>query len=556
MDAATHFRTEDIGLGLIRLSSTNPRSRTDAKDLTELVESIRTHGVIQPITVRPVAEVSRGADAEFEVVAGHRRFTAAGLAGLKTIPAIVRELSDVQALELQLTENLQRRDLHPLDEAEGYRELTTRHGYTVEDLARKVAKSRAYVYQRLALANLTPAAKKLIAVDSMNVSVALAVARIPDAALQEQAAELISKGRLAGYTDSGKEEVEPYTAAQAREIISERFMLSMDSAPFDILDASLHPSAGPCSTCPKRTGNQPDLFGDLGKGHDLCTDPPCFTLKKTTAWQAATADIARNTNAVVLSLEASEKALPPHLGGITQAGGPYVRPTDHKYDTGSGGTWKQLAEKHGLKPRSYVALHPKTRKPVQLWRRADVLKAIRNASSPAAAKSGAGQADAPAAPKGDSPELAQEIRNSVMGAILRAYGDAAAKMSDQELLLAMSTASQEVNNYELSELAAVGLPAEKPLVSKNLRNTLKPAEVRRLALLVLGDSYYLRTDADWSRAFSVNVKALSAAAEKSARAEYAAKQKATAEAKPADKAAAKPSGKAAKKSAAKKGGKR
>jgi ParB family transcriptional regulator, chromosome partitioning protein len=107
---------QDIPLEKIRESKTNPRSYFDHAKLAELAENIRQHGVLQPILVRPLPE---GTADSYELVAGARRYRASKLAGRESIPASVRELTDTQCLELQLIENLQRADVHELDEAQG-----------------------------------------------------------------------------------------------------------------------------------------------------------------------------------------------------------------------------------------------------------------------------------------------------------------------------------------------------------------------------------------------------------------------------------------------------
>ncbi len=137
---------EIIKLNIITLSQTNPRTYFNKEAMAELTDSIRRHGVLQPILVRPMKHGG------YEVVAGHRRYLASLDAGCIDIPATVRELHDIEALEIQVIENLQRADLHPLEEAEGYQQLLT-HGYYVKDIALKVGKSKGYVYARLKLSN-------------------------------------------------------------------------------------------------------------------------------------------------------------------------------------------------------------------------------------------------------------------------------------------------------------------------------------------------------------------------------------------------------------------
>ena len=141
---------QDIPLAHIQESNTNPRRQFDEAKLAELSDNIRLHGVLQPVLLRPLP----GGEAGFyELVAGARRYRASKLAGRETIPATVRELTDTQCLELQLIENLQRADVHELDEARGYAALMQLQpeNNTVEVLAEKIGRSEKYVYARLRL---------------------------------------------------------------------------------------------------------------------------------------------------------------------------------------------------------------------------------------------------------------------------------------------------------------------------------------------------------------------------------------------------------------------
>lgn len=152
-EAPTVTTTDAIAyleLGRIAPSKTNPRGHMNGAAFTELLESVRAHGVLQPILVRPVKK----GKAEFEIVAGHRRFEAASQAERPSIPAMVRELTDEQALELQLIENLTRADLHPLEEAHGYQQLMAFSKQTVARIAERIGRSVAYVYDRVKLLNL------------------------------------------------------------------------------------------------------------------------------------------------------------------------------------------------------------------------------------------------------------------------------------------------------------------------------------------------------------------------------------------------------------------
>lgn len=179
------------------LSKSNPRPATHFKgaEFDELVESIKEKGVLVPILVRSDATAKMGA---YEVVAGARRFEAAKKAGLGKIPAQIIEMDDVEAREAQIIENLQRRDIHPLDEGEAYRTLIEKSSprYEVKDVAAKVGKSETYVRQRLALTNLSEKAAKAYRADDITAGQAVLIARLEE---EKQQNDALKQARDYGY---------------------------------------------------------------------------------------------------------------------------------------------------------------------------------------------------------------------------------------------------------------------------------------------------------------------------------------------------------------------
>ena len=145
----TKEKSSEILLSQIRANQYQPRTSFDQKKLEELAESIKKHGVIQPVLVR---KDGKG----FELVAGERRFRAAKLAKLKKIPVVVSNISDVQSLEIAILENIQREDLNPLEVAKGYQRLKDEFGYTQETVAKSVGKPRSSVANSLRLLTLSP----------------------------------------------------------------------------------------------------------------------------------------------------------------------------------------------------------------------------------------------------------------------------------------------------------------------------------------------------------------------------------------------------------------
>ncbi|MDO5142847.1 MAG: ParB/RepB/Spo0J family partition protein [Eubacteriales bacterium] len=159
-------------LPLVRIEPNpdQPRKQFDATSLDELAESIRLHGVITPITVRPADK-----DGYYQIIAGERRWRAARQAGLSEIPAMVLQASESELMELALIENLQREDLNPIEEAEGYERLIDQFGLTQEDVARRVVKSRSAVANALRLLGLPPEVREMVAAGTLSSGHARAV---------------------------------------------------------------------------------------------------------------------------------------------------------------------------------------------------------------------------------------------------------------------------------------------------------------------------------------------------------------------------------------------
>ncbi|EUC01008.1 parB-like partition protein [Rhizobium sp. CF080] len=164
----------------------NPRRSFDEGELQDLASSIRQHGIVQPVVVRP-----RGAN-QYEIIAGERRWRAAQLAGLIEIPVIVRDVDDRTALEIAIVENVQRSDLNPLEEALGYDQLIAEHGYTQNDLGEIIGKSRSHVANSLRLLKLPEPVRDMLAAGSLSAGHARALITTSDPA--SLARTIIAKG--------------------------------------------------------------------------------------------------------------------------------------------------------------------------------------------------------------------------------------------------------------------------------------------------------------------------------------------------------------------------
>ncbi len=267
---------QDIPLERIRESSRNPRRVFDEAQLQELATNIRSHGVLQAILVRPSPD---GAAGTYELVAGARRFRASNIAGKDTIPATVRDLTDAECQEIRLIENLQRVNIHELDEGIGYRSLRDLRPdfYTMETIAAQVAKSPAYVKGRISLTELVPAAQTAFYDGKLTVAHGLEIARLQPKDQERALIECFPGHRSTGSILKDRK-AQALTVRQLREWIEREIHLDLKNAPFDTDDANLLPEAGACSACPKRTGNNPLLFPEI-KNKSLCMDPACHQAK-------------------------------------------------------------------------------------------------------------------------------------------------------------------------------------------------------------------------------------------------------------------------------------
>lgn len=267
---ATEYR--NISLSLLTESKTNPRRTFEEVALRELAESIKSQGVLSPLLVRPLTEN------EFEIVAGARRYRAAQMAEQSTVPVRIVNPTNAQAVEMSIVENLQRKDVHPLEEAQGFRALLDldEPKYSIEQIAAKVGKSPVFVASRLKLTDLVPAAVEAFYADEIGVGHALLLAKLP----ADQQTQALSACFKEVYNNGAKPVRILLPVRNLQFWIDSNILLVLKDAPFNKRDAQLVPAAGSCADCPKRTGHNKLLFGDdLGRQGDRCTDPGCYAAK-------------------------------------------------------------------------------------------------------------------------------------------------------------------------------------------------------------------------------------------------------------------------------------
>lgn len=358
-----------LPLKVLVSSLTNPRKNFRQDKLTELADSIKASGVHQPILVRPlpgsrVQETSREAHRDqtwqgyvaptHEIVSGERRYRASNLAGVATIPALIRPLTDDQVLEIQIVENLQRDDLTELEEAEGYEALMQHNNITAESVGDKIGKSRSYVYARLKLLDLCHECKVALREGKIDASRAVLIARIPDSKLQFKALEEATQPDHRG---------EPPTTRAFQTWLQQNVMLRLDRAAFKIADARLVPAAGSCKDCPKRTGANPDLFADV-ESADICTDPPCYHGKEDSHRETLRRMAEKKGMRIIEGAEAEELLYSRHLNrvdGYTSLG--QVR-EDITVDGQTGATMRQLLGTDA--PGAVLFEHPHTKELLEL----------------------------------------------------------------------------------------------------------------------------------------------------------------------------------------------
>ncbi len=347
-------------------SPTNPRRRRglDVDSLRTLADNIITHGLAQPILVRPLPSTRLEETAHldprpaYEVIAGERRWRAAQLAGLTSMPFFVREMSDQAVLEIQLVENIEREDLDAMEEAEGFALLREKLGYTVEQIAERIGKGKgaSYVRKTMKLLDLTPTSRDAMYDGHLGRSTGLLVARYPADRQAAVVAYIMSK---AIKTPTG---TEPLPYRQIAPEIFTRFNTELKGAPFDTEDTTLVIGAGACSACPKRTGGSSDLFGDAPNAPEACADETCFEFKRQANLQRIREKAQAEGFKVIDGAEAAAAKPTAHSRHLTGL----VRLTDTAYtETGLDGQEREVTFDDALrglgkkapKPRVFIDPH-------------------------------------------------------------------------------------------------------------------------------------------------------------------------------------------------------
>ena len=180
----------NIPVDRVEPNPNQPRMAMDPAGLTDLTASVKEHGVLQPILVRPLPA------SRYQLVAGERRWRAATAAGLDVIPALIEDIDDDTALEISVIENLQREDLSPIDEAMIYDKMIRQHGYSIRKLAQKLGKDKGYLENRLRLADAPAEIRELVSVRKDTLSHAYELLKVTDPKKRKKLADMVARGEL------------------------------------------------------------------------------------------------------------------------------------------------------------------------------------------------------------------------------------------------------------------------------------------------------------------------------------------------------------------------
>jgi PRTRC genetic system ParB family protein len=268
----------NINVGYIIKSDINPRRVVKNKSIYELEESIREHGILQPIIVRPF----KGNPKKFEIVCGERRYVAACSLGLDNVPCIVRKVDDQEALEIAIIENLQRQDVNAINEAEAFKRLLMQYetkGMGIAEIASKTGKTESYISGRLKLLDLPDKVKLAIAEETISPGHGLVMVRVQDPEAQLRMLDTIVREKLSIRA------AENMLKYQGKEI---------SGAPFNTAD---------CETCPHNGTTQKDLFDSDTSISGRCLNTKCFDGKCEEEFARKIKELKKKGNKVELESE-------------------------------------------------------------------------------------------------------------------------------------------------------------------------------------------------------------------------------------------------------------
>lgn len=269
-----------IPISKIRLNPKNYRKVFDEKALSELAEQLKQHGILSSLMLRPA---SKGT---FEVVVGERRFRAAKIAGLKEVPARVVELTDDQVLEVQLDENMQRENPHPLDESAAIR-LMLDAGMSIEEISLRLGKSKGLIYNRIKLSELIQPIQEMFMSNILTLQAAIEISELSIESQEQFFERSCKKWKTEGFNLRGLSD-------QLRA-----FKFNLQNAPFDTKDTTLFEDAGACSNCPYNSETLKSLFPEMTKGA-ICSNISCYKTKSTVSLERSIKLITQSNSPQIL----------------------------------------------------------------------------------------------------------------------------------------------------------------------------------------------------------------------------------------------------------------
>ncbi len=325
----------------------NPREIYDDARTQELANNIRDGGagIIHALLVRPAPSWEPGT--RYEVIAGHRRLAAATVLELKTVPVVVREISDEQALTIMMSENLQRADLSPIEEARGYRKMLDLHPQSREALGAKLGKSAQHIGGMLSLLTLPSATVKALHSGVIGVSIGQLIARIPGNKMREAATKQV----LTGFGDG------PLSRRETQELIAREYTAELRGVAWDKADAKLYPetedaegkriAGGACDGCP---------WNEAGTGKikvRLCTHLECYR-EKARRHVDEVKRAATQAGHLVVEGKLAEKYLYNDKDGTVKAESGMVKVSKPPHPSAVNGTkqaptWRKMLEGKGAK---------------------------------------------------------------------------------------------------------------------------------------------------------------------------------------------------------------
>ncbi|MBX2906202.1 MAG: ParB/RepB/Spo0J family partition protein [Taibaiella sp.] len=290
---------QEIEIGRISKDASQPRSFVTKEGIEELTESVRVHGVISAILVRPRGD-------GYVIVFGERRWRAAAAAGLKTVPCVVREMTDEEALEIQITENLQRENPHPMDEALAYWRMM-KANVPFADICLKVGKDAKYVSVRLVLANLHGLLREVFYEGKCSMKDAVELARLGHSMQQEICSQ---------YVPADWRTREGWRLMNM-QWVAERAQASLANVRWDLGDADLLPEVGSCNACQSNSANTLALFTD---GDPMCSMPACYKLKSDRAFARGVQEMVTREDVVFVGRVSRDKADEANARVVNEAG--------------------------------------------------------------------------------------------------------------------------------------------------------------------------------------------------------------------------------------------